>query len=363
MHSHQAKRQNGFSLIEILVGMFIGLLCTVVVLQVFTTFEARKRSTTGSADAQTNGAIAFYTVERDVRMAGYGFGDSELSCTNMYTYFDNGTATPGPLPGFSTTPVVIIDGGSGSDAISIHYATSPTGALGTTLRSTMPQPSSELNVNSTYGCAVDPTQNNLMIVSQGDNCTLMQVTQAQDVALKLQHNPGGTPTYNPPAAYQNTNGWPAYTTGAKVSCMGNVISRTFAVNGSTLVPASSVTQLGNAIVNIQAQYGVAPASSQQVNEWVNATGIWATPTAADIKRIKAVRIAIVARSTQMEKEDVSIACTSTTAANPQGVCAWGGTTAYPAPTIDLTNIPNWQRYRYKVFETVIPIKNVIWANI
>jgi type IV pilus assembly protein PilW len=359
MNSHHPQTQRGFSLIEIMVGMFIGLLCTIVIMQMFVGFEGQKRSTTGSADAQTSGAIAFYTIERDVRMAGYGFGDTELSCSTPYTYFDKGSATPGPLPGFSTTPVIITDGGTGSDAISIQYATSASGAIGTTLRSTMPQSSSELNVNSTYGCAV----NDMVLVSQGNNCTLMQLTQVQDTALKLQHNPGGTPSYNPPAAYQNANSWPAYTTGAKVSCMSNIIPRTYAVNGSSLVPTATLTPLGNAIVNIQAQYGVAPAGSQQVNEWVNATGTWASPTAANIKRIKAIRLAVVARSTQMEKENVSIACTTTTESNPKGVCAWEGSATYPAPTIDLSNIPDWQRYRYKVFETIIPLKNVIWANI
>lgn len=343
-------------MVEIMVGMLIGLLCTIVIMQVLSVFEGQKRRTTGGSDAQINGAIALYTIERDIRMAGYGFGNEELSCANVFTYFDDGVAAPGQITGFSTSPVVITDGGSGSDAIATRYATSTFGAMGTTLRSTMPQSSSELNVNSTYGCA----DSGMVLVSQGNNCTLMQLTKVQDEALKLQHNPGGTPSYNPTVAYQNANGWPAYTTGAKVSCMGDeIVARTYAVDNT--VPGS--TPLGNAIVNIQAQYGVAPAASQQVTEWVDATGTWASPTPADVKRIKAVRVAIVARSAQLEKEAVSAACSSTTAANPTGVCAWAGTTASPAPLIDLSNIPNWQRYRYKVFETIVPLKNVIWANL
>lgn len=236
--------------------------------------------------------------------------------------------------------------------------------MGTTLRSTMPQSSAELNVNSTYGCSDvdvdDDRTGHLVLVSQGDNCTLMQLTHVQDEALKLQHNPGGTPSYNPNAGYQNANSWPAYTTGAKVACMEKIIARTYAVD-ATLV--ATATPPGNSIVNIQAQYGVAPAGSQQVTQWVDATGVWAAPTAADIKRIKAVRVAIVARSVQMEKENISTACSSTTAANPTGVCAWAGTATNPAPAIDLSNIPDWQRYRYKVFETIVPLKNVIWANL
>lgn len=360
IHSHN---QRGFSLVEIMVGMVIGLIGTLVVMQVFSLFEGQKRTTTGGADAQSNGAIALYTIERDVRMAGYGFSNAELSCSNFYSYYDNGTATPGPLNGFSTTPVVITDGGTGSDTIQMQYSTSMSGAIGTNIRSTMPQPSSELNVNSTYGCAV----NNLVLVSQGNSCTLMQLTQVQDQALKLQHNPGSTPTYNPPAAYQNSNSWPAYASGATVSCMGNIISRIYAVNNGSLevrdITSATFTPLVGEIVNMQAQYGVAPAGSQQVNEWVDATGAWASPTTANIKRIKAVRLAVVARSGQMEKENISSSCSSLTGANPTGLCAWEGTSTYPAPAIDLSANPDWQRYRYKVFETIIPLKNIIWANI
>jgi len=68
------KKQNlGFSLVEIMVGMVIGLLSTIVVMQVYATFEGQKRTTTSGSDAQTNGAVALYTVERDARLAGYGF--------------------------------------------------------------------------------------------------------------------------------------------------------------------------------------------------------------------------------------------------------------------------------------------------
>src|SRR3989338_976279 len=78
MPSRQLNRRHhtGFSLVEIMVGMVIGLLSTIVVMQVFATFEGQKRTSTGGSDAQTNGGISLYTIERDIRMAGYGFADA-----------------------------------------------------------------------------------------------------------------------------------------------------------------------------------------------------------------------------------------------------------------------------------------------
>ena len=49
----------GFSLIEIMVGLVISMLAIIVVLQVFSVFEARKRVVSNGGDAQTNGTLAF----------------------------------------------------------------------------------------------------------------------------------------------------------------------------------------------------------------------------------------------------------------------------------------------------------------
>ena len=118
------------------------------------------------------------------------------------------------------------------------------------------------------------------------------------------------------------------------------------------------------IVNLQAQYGVsASANSNTVTDWVNATGtIWGNPSNANRNRIKAIRVAIVARNGLLEKEGVSTACSSLDSNNPTGLCAWAGSDRNLAPNIDLTSITDWQRYRYRVFTTIIPLRNVIWAK-
>src|SRR4051812_23894850 len=62
----------GFTLIEILVGVIIGLLGTLIIFQVFAVSEGQKRTTTAGGDAQQNGAFSLYALEHDIRNAGGG---------------------------------------------------------------------------------------------------------------------------------------------------------------------------------------------------------------------------------------------------------------------------------------------------
>ncbi len=120
---------------------------------------------------------------------------------------------------------------------------------------------------------------------------------------------------------------------------------------------SSMTQvqLANNVVSLKAMYGISDANSQVVTNWVRATGAWATPTLADARRIKAVRIAVVVRSPLKEKaEGDAQACITTTTA-PE---SWPD-----GPAIDLSNDADWRCYRYRAFETIVPLRNVLWANL
>ena len=56
------SRAAGFSLIELMVGMVVGLLGVLVIQQAFQLNESYKRSTSGAGEAQSNGAIALYNL-------------------------------------------------------------------------------------------------------------------------------------------------------------------------------------------------------------------------------------------------------------------------------------------------------------
>ena len=77
----------------------------------------------------------------------------------------------------------------------------------------------------------------------------------------------------------------------------------------------------------------------------------------DRNRIRAIRIAVIARDGHLQKNNVSQACNGSEDGLSR-VCIWRDD-ATPA-SVDLSTIPNWQRYRYRVFEATIPLRNILW---
>lgn len=347
--------QSGFSLVELMVGLVIGLLATMVIMQVFSVFEGQKRSTSGSADAQTNGSIALHTIERDTQMAGFGLpvpmadkDNASLKCDPSPTFdHDADPATPA----LELSPVTIVDGAS--DTVTVRYSNSGMGSI--PVKIVDPGNATTaigLATENNMGCS----DNDIVLISNGASCVMTRVGDANGNPNTLQNISlvATTPLGNPIVA------------GAKLTCMGNwrdfsyqVVNNQLQLNGTPIV---------SEIVDLQAQYGISgTANSNVVTQWVDATGAWAAPSIADRNRIKAIRVAVVARNNLLEKEVVSTACSSITDPAPTGVCAWDATSAAPAvaspaPTVDLSGTADWDRYRYRVYETIIPLRNVIWSK-
>lgn len=371
MNIHQAK-QKGFSLIEIMVGLVIGMLATLVIMNVFSVFEQQKRTTTGSSDAQTNGAVALFNVQRDVQNAGYGlpvyFTEvSPFSCpVNTAVDHDNNAGTPT----IGLSPIVITDGNgaNGSDTISIRTGNSMQGGIAIAMEAGTA--ANVAQVDNNMGCAINDVALLINETTPGGplNCSMTRVTALAAVPARISL-----------AAVTNV------AVGNSLSCLGawneiqyavtaNQLTRSGALTGvaPNIVPNAAAVPIVPDIVNVQAQYGISAApNNNQVVQWVDATvnaaGDFANPSLNNRNRIKAIRIAVVARNGELERANVTAACSSLITAAPTGLCAWDATStnpaiASPAPAINLAADVNWQRYRYRVYESIIPIKSVIWAR-
>lgn len=364
-------RQRGFSLIELMVAVVLAMLTVLVVIQVLSIYEARKRTTTAGNDAEMSAAVGLFLVERDVRMAGAGLTlPSGFACNlGINIYFDGEVISDAEM----LSPVIITDGGAGPDTLRVMRSDSPFGVAPTTIVKAMPTPSSILTVNASAGLV----EQDLFLVGATDGskiCTLMQMTQdaqATGNGWNLNHNPG-TSDFNPPNPGNVFDTAVAYDIGDIVTNLGRFGLRSFtvvcddgglpAVDNScnlvgfdplaapdplTLDDADSLTA---EVIDFQAQYGVAPAGSQVVDEWVDATGgTWANPTAADIARIKAVRMVIVTRG---NREPVMV--------SPEQLVLWDEGEATELVR-DLSD--EERRFRYKVLTVVVPLINVIWAGV
>ena len=370
------NKQKGFSLIELMVGLVIGLIAALVISNVLTKYEQQKRSTTGSSDAQTNGAIALYNIQRDMESAGWGLPTfeetlspylcplSNVAALNTEINHDNLAATAN----IGLSPVVITDGTgtNASDIISIRYGN--TMKSGGTVSVTNPG-ANVLRVNNNIGCTIGDAAI-VMTEATPQTCRMTTVIDKSAVGI------------TPVTITLNAITAPAsVVTGDTVACLGvwnenqyaiggvgamlNQLTRTGALNNvvfpAVALPDATPVAIVPDIVSMQAQYGVtAGLNDNIVIGYFDATGIWGAAIARDNRnRIKTIRVAVVARSGLRERVAVSTTCNGGVP-NLARVCLWNNT---PIPAdVDLTGVADWANYRYRVYETIIPLRNVIWSR-
>jgi type IV pilus assembly protein PilW len=374
----QQMRQRGFTLIELLVGMFVGMLAVLIISQVFLTAEGQKRTTTGGADAQVNGALALFTIQREVEQAGYGLISSPqaIGCAISARY---GGVAPA---GFATTlaPVFITP-----------QASRPTGSVGDSIRMlassklTFSVPTRVVPPNYTpgrtefnVGAAVGFAQNDLALVATDASqpCEVFQVTGAPtDTALPRQSNATWNSASTPSATYGD---------GAVMINLGTLVDNRYEINNRVLQissfdfsnPATRITRdVQPDIVQLRAFYGRdTSATPDGVVDVYDTT----TPTTNDgWLRVLSVRVIAVARSSTYEKKETRLDGTDVfvTAANP--VWPVGATPSVTGAATCASGVGSCleldvgagaagdvpaKHYRYKVFDTVIPLRNMLWRN-
>lgn len=368
-HQNLIRHSRGFSLVEIMVGLGISLIATLVIMQVFIAFEGQKRTTTSGSDAQTNGGLALYTIERDVRMAGYGFSvPAALGCEIRSSY--GGVDQP-PL---SLAPVAITSGANGlPDTISVLSSSKESWSIPAKITTDHPPQATNFFLNTTLGIAVGDL---MLAFEPGKYCTLLQVTGIPNGKVQIHHQ--STSPWDPPGG-QNIFPPGGYNAGATLFNLGALVRHTYSLDAnsnllfSDFLSATNTTNVQaiiSDIVNLQAQYGfdtrVGPQSDGRVDTWsdtmIDANSSGGTPgDAEDIQRVYAVRMAVVARSALLEKPNSDGTCNVTTATSINRP-TWAGGAIDVSKNPDGSANGNWQCYRYKVFETVIPLRNPLWGK-
>lgn len=350
----------GFSLVEVLVASAITLTGLLVITQVFAAYEGWKRTTTGVAQSQEGGLLGAFSIEKDLRHAGLGM--IGLHCAKINAY--NASATPTSVA-FNGMPVTIthVQGGS-RDKINIMYSSSPFANIVATLQVNAPRSSSAIEVDNGIGFS----QGDLIVISQPENdCSLVQLSNGGQVTGKanvtspgstwlLPHEPGDAFPWNPAAEQNLFPESPAvgYTTGAKVLNLGQLIEHSFYVHGDMLrmdernLVDASVTSfdLIPGVVGLRARYGRDDNDDGALDVFDNDTDdLLARSLAADSgNTLNAVQFALIVRSGKREKEQVSAA----------SVAFW------PGETLSLDD--EARHYRYRVLQTIVPLKNIIWNN-
>jgi len=427
-HSSSRISIRGFSLIELMVGMVIGLIASIVIFQVFSVSESYKRSTTGGSDALQSGGFSTYTLNRLISPGGAGFAaaPNAVGCplgvfrgnTQIWGQTDApyriGTALPAPFESainfkLTLAPAMIIAGANNDtpDTIIIMAGNHPSVGRHAWV-SSHSNDTVTLNDDAVVGInttkdASDATQHDLLLAVDQDAGAARGNNTTCDIAEAVEA-PSASAPYTIPnpillstdAKFSGPNRFKAsgyYSSSLTISNLGP-ISASAPVPGSgpqfialgigndgttpnallslnlltgycpvvaTGCPTASrwVTQsLADNIISIKAIYGIANGPLEPaVTEWVDPSGgTWGASSLAsnrqNLLRIRAIRLAVIARNAQPEKrsdDDTN----ATPRFSPATFTLFGNT----AVSKSVTN-PD-RKYRYKIFDVTIPLRNMI----
>lgn len=343
------KKNAGFSLVEVMVAMVIGMLGLIIMMQVFSMAEGKRRSTTGTGDAQSNGAMALYSIQRDARQAGYGFNASNvIGCPiNLPAPASHKLSYLAPViinPATTDVPA----GDDNTDTLLITYGSSEGSPEGDAIGAVN---GSQLGVLTPANFRV----NNMVVAAPGLPTNGCEVTMAKVTAVTAPNVtvPGSGATVDSAALF-NFGMSPqvqayAVRNGNLTVCNYMTHNCSTACTAGDLNCNSNWIQIATNIASLRAEYGHTTSTG---TTWDQTTPVEPSPAnqeafACSWTQTSAVRIAIVARNSQVDKDQVS---------GPNAP-TWAGSST---TAIDLSGRANWRNYRYKVFETVIPIRNLPW---
>ena len=315
-HHPALCRQQGVTLVELMVALAIGLLVTVAMLKVYVDASRMYRFNEGLARVQENGRFALEFIRRDARVAGF------WGC--------NSNAKPNPGIKEASDAYIDVDRyitgteGGDDDADSITFR-SATGS-GTLVTSDMSGTDGTITVDSASALATDTAA----LISDCENGDLFQITGISETALA--HAAGASANISP-----NLN--KAYAAGARVY---EARETTFSIQED---PSSGVPTLYREVIGEGAQPLVEGIQNMQIlygedtdadadgtaNRYVafGASGL-------DIDRIVSIRISVLVRS---------INNNLTTEPSPY---TFNGITVTPGST---------DKYLRKVFTTTITLRN------
>lgn len=367
----QQARQKGFTLVELMIGVVLGLLTVLVITQVTVQAENRRRAVSMGSDAQINGSLALFALQRDIQMAGYGALSSPdaLGCT-IYAQFSGATSTYS----YTLAPVVITDGASGApDTIQVIQAHTRGSSVPIKIKENHPQSTNYFVVDSTLGVSA----NDMMVAvpkvqSSTTNCAVFSV-QADTSSPNTTLSTTRIPHVSSSSGKWNVNTiFPAegYLTDSYLLNMGAMVARAYTVSSDNELVALELSATTGAqetrsfypqIVNLQAMYGKDTSIDGVIDLYDNTT----PTTAADWQRVQNIRVAVVARSSHYEKEAVTtsapvwdVGASVTVSGTATSDCNGGS----KCITLKVDQDPDWQHYRYKVYETIVPLRNVLWNS-
>jgi type IV pilus assembly protein PilW len=374
----------GFGLVEIMVGVVIGMIAVLVIFQVYNVSEGFKRNTTAAGTAQQTGLYSAFALGMELSNAGTGIS---AAATDLQ-WCSPPAAITGNVSDLANTflpiPVLIADSPGGNtnfDAFAVNYSVASTLVTAAPFNANA-GPAQAYQVQSPGGFHSGDLVVAIQSPGAQTNCAASTVTavSAPDANGIVTLTQTGTALNLTTVSLLFNMGPCNRAQKVQYSVNNGVLMSTPLLNTSNVNLANCgqpLAQPGNPVASnvvvLKAEYGINTSASpeQELDTWVQATvgGGWdprtvLTAPAATVNQIKAVRLGIIIQSEQFDKTLANF-----TGGNyVNGDYTW---VLFDCPAHDNTcagrltgtiaasaNPPgNW---RFRKYETVIPLRNVIW---
>jgi len=225
-------RQAGFSLVELMIALVLGLLVTGAVMGVFLSNQQIQRQNEGLARMQESARYAFEVLSRSIREAGGIPCGSGLRVSNVlnppsqwWADWANNTIR-GYAGGDATFPrafgTAAGDRVSGTEAIVVLSGTGSEGLIIVDHNA----PAAEFKVNTTAHGIVD---GDILLVCDYDHAAILQTTNASSSTVTIVHNTGTSGVS--PGNCSKYLGWPVPSTCGSSGPGSDPPSYTFEKNG------------------------------------------------------------------------------------------------------------------------------------
>ncbi|MBW8831563.1 MAG: PilW family protein [Burkholderiales bacterium] len=382
------RREAGMTLIELMVGLLVGMLLTLAIFEVMATFEGRKRTLSSVNDIEHAGQLALYKIDSWLRSAGSGLPQSATYAYGCPVYASKSSVPILPLtktldapfesvnPGksgvFRAAPVLILPGqttpgasGSKSDVLVVMAASGDSGTPVPFTESGVAT-SSSLDLQNT----VDFSANDLVLVADQQSLAGGARKPCMVGQVSSTFTTGSAPPLALSGAYQAESATLTnYSSSTVAMKLGNVASgRTplfmlLGVGDNNVLYSYDLLRINDDAPQAQAEgvfemhavYGVDTNNDGKIDAWVSpSTGNYALSVlsagdqiaATRLAQIKAIRVGLILRTSLAEK-DVAPNLPITLFADLEKLGL-----AYPRTLSDQE-----QHFRYRTLETTIPVRN------
>jgi type IV pilus assembly protein PilW len=336
--------QRGAGLVATLVGLLIGLVAAVVMLTVFAGSESLKRNAVGAAEVEQTAQLVLATLGADLANAGHTLAEA-ADDLDLCPDTGNVATTLRPV-------AVLITAGSNastSDAFVVQYGAPSAAGASMPLAGDAPA-GSPFRVRSALGFAAGDA---IVAIGPDGRCARTTATSVSvpDVDGVVTVGRSNASESWPETSLLLTLG--PGSRGQRVRY--DVVDATLRSLDLTTAGASP-NPLASNIVVMKAQYGLDENDDGTIERWASAdvapwdpASVLAAP-AVVLAQMKAVRVGIVVKSEVFDRDQSArFTWTLFDCGVPGSACPGRLSGTLPA------------QWRYRTYETTVPLRNVIWS--